>query len=140
MPITTLILAGVLAAVPVEPTVDFAEAMAGIDYKIDIKLFDSKGQQKTKTQTITLGAAADVDDLMGLFKTALGNLDLTATLVAGTKKVKITGAAADFKRIEYSTSTKQGDDWVPNTKLKGPTVVGKPGASTPSFVVNPKPL
>ena len=43
-----------------------------------------------------------------------------------------------LRELEYSTFTQDGDDWVPNTKLKGPTVVGKPGAFTPSFVVNPK--
>ena len=143
MPIATLILTGTLAIVskvPVQLTVDFSQITTGSDYRITIKLFDSKGIQKGNIQTVDLGAAADVDVILRLVRTAIRNTGLTATLVAGTTKLKITGAAADFKRIEYSTSTKEEDDWVPNTTIKGPTVVGKPGKPTPSFVVNPKPF
>ena len=143
MPITTVILSGVLAIVakaPVQLTLDFAQATEGIAYRIEIKLFNKTGKQVGITQTIDLAAENKVDDILIFFPTAMSNVDLTATLVAGTTKLKITGPAVDFKRIEYSTSTKQGDDWVPNTKIKGPTIVivGKPGASAPSLVVNPK--
>ena len=143
MPITTLILAGVLVIVakaPVELTVDFAEATVGIAYRIEIKLYNRAGKQVRNTQTIDLAAECMVDDILIFFPTSMRNVGLTPKLIAGTKKVEIVGAVRDFGRIEYSTSTKQGDDWVPNTKLKGPTVVGKPGAFTPSFVVNPKPF
>jgi hypothetical protein len=121
--------------------VDFSQVTAGIGYKIDIQLFDSKGRQKGKTQTITLGAAADEDVLIILFQTAIRDLDLTAAQVAGTRKVRITGAAADFKKVVYTTdslNSQKGEKWVRNPDLKGPTVVGKPGAHAPTFIVNPK--
>lgn len=143
MSFTTIILAGTLSILPgasVELTVDCARVTIGIDCRIEITLFDAKGQQKGKTQTITVGAAADVDAFIRCFQTAMNNTGLTATPVAGTTKVKITGPAADFRRIEYSTSTKQGDEWIPNAKIKGPTIVGKAGARSPTFAVNPKPL
>ena len=143
MPMTTMILASVLAAVPkvpVELTLDFAQATEGITYQIEIKLFNRAGMQVRNTQLIELGDVNRVDDILIFFPGAMRNVGLTPKLIAGTKKVEIVGAVRDFGRIEYLTSTKQGDDWVPNTKLKGPTVVGKPGASTPSFVVNPKPF
>jgi hypothetical protein len=143
MPIASIILAGALTIAPkaaVELTVDFSQVTTGVTYKIHIKLFDGIGRQKGATETITLGAAADTDDIVMFFQTAIRNTGLTTTPVASTKKVKITGTAADFKRIEYSTSSPEGRKWVPNADIKGPTVVGKPEARAPSFIVNPKPL
>jgi hypothetical protein len=136
MPITTIVLAGMLSVFPkalVPLTVDFVQVTTGIDYRIDIKLFDSKGLQKGKTQSPIVGAAASNDDIIDLFQTDLSNLGLTSTTIVGTKKVEIMGARVDFGRIEYSTFTKQGDKWIPNDKIKGPTLVGKPGIHSPSF-------
>lgn len=143
MPIATLILAGAMGIapkMPVEVTVDFSQVTTGINYRIVIKLFDSKGRQRGNTQTIDVGAAAGHDSNIRGFQTAIHNLGLAATPVAGTKKVKITGAAADFRRIEYTTFSRKGANWVPRPDIKGPTPVGKPGAHAPTFVVNPKPL
>lgn len=144
MSITTLVLAGALAVIanaPVEITLDFAEATTGIDYvRIEVKLFASTGKQKGRTQTCEYGARADADDLLSFFQTQMSNLGLTATLIAGTKQIRIVGPRSEFARIEYSTSTPKNGEWVPNAKIKGPSVVGKPAVRAPSFVVNPKPL
>ena len=143
MSITTVILAGALAIVakaPVQLTLDFSQATEGIAYRIEIKLFNKTGKQVGITRTIDLASECTVDDILILFPGAMSNLDLTAIPVAGTKKVVITGAAADSTRLEYSTLIQNGDKWIRNDELKGPTIVGKPGASAPSFVVNPKPL
>lgn len=143
MPITTVILASVLAAVPKAPvrlTVDFAQAAEGMAYRIEICLFDKAGKQVGKTQTIELASECTVDDILIFFPGAMSNLDLAAKPIAGTKKVEIVGAARAFGRIEYRTFNKDGDKWIPNDNLKGPTIVGKPAPIAPTFSVNPKPL
>lgn len=137
MPITTVILAGALVIVsdaPVQLTVDFSRVTTGIDYRIDIKLFDKKCQQKGKIQPIIIGDAASIDDIMSRFTTAMSNIGLTATVVKGTEQMLITGPISRFGSIKYNTSTQNGDDWIQNNKLKGPTLVGK--VDMPNFYVN----
>ena len=146
MPITTLILAGVMAIMakaPVQLTVDFAQATTGIAYRIEIKLYDRTGKQVGITQTIDLAAENKFEDILIFFPCAMSNVDLSVVPVAGTKKVVIKGTVADFKRIEYSTlslNPVEGEKWIRNDNLKGPTLVGKHMAHAPSFVVNPKPF
>ena len=146
MPIASILLAGALAIVakaPVQLTLDFAQATTGIAYRIEIKLFNKSGKQVGITQTIDLATENKFEDILIFFPCAMSNVDLSVVPVAGTKKVVIKGTVADFKRIEYSTlslNPVEGEKWIRNDNLKGPTIVGKPAASAPSFVVNPKPF
>ena len=143
MSIASLLLAGALGIAPKAPMqlhVDFAGATAGIDYRIELKLFNTAGTQVKKTQTITLGKAADVDDVRRFFQSALENLDLTCEIPEGSTKAVIGGPAENFGRLEYTTFSVRGKKWVKNPKLKGPTISVKPKGRFPSLAVNPKPL
>src|SRR6185312_13169527 len=141
MPIPSILLVGALAIAPKPPVhlhLDFAGATAGVDYRIEIKLYTTAGTQVKKTQTITLGKASDVDDLRRFFKVALENLDLTCEIPEGSTKAVIVGPAENFGRLEYTTFSVRGKKWVKNPKLKGPTITVKPKGRFPSLAVNPK--